>query len=153
MSIPHLMSISKILPVLLIGCILGYYFFWLITERKRSAHIRSKFSSLSDQDFLKYQIFSDNSIPDRVILSFKYFFESAYSLENSHLVAPDMTLTDLSSISPASPMTDDIEVCFLLRKLEAMDKRYADTLQNGTLAEIILMCWKLGINVKPSCLQ
>lgn len=146
-----LLTLSRsFLPVILIAIVLGYYSIWLYMGHKQAKENRNETLPVSDEEFLKHILFKDNALPEHVALAFKYFFESAYSLDNLHLISPNMTIEDLSSISPASPMVDDLEVCFLLKRLEDIDQRHVQTLQNGTIAEIIVMCWKLGIHVRGS---
>lgn len=118
----------------------GYYIFWYWRGRRNARNLRQNVPQTPHEVFVRHQLFEANNIPHGYVLAFVRFFEDAYGLKGRSLIAPTMKLSDISSISPDSPMADDIEVSYLLKRLETVDSNAAATLREGTVAEIIPTC-------------
>lgn len=139
-------SLDQVAIALLVATGVGYYVFWHWTERRNARRLRHDTSKTSHEAFIRDSLFEKNHVPAEYALAFVQFFEEAYGLRGRSLIEPSMTLDDISSISPDSPMADDIEVAYLLKKLEKLDESAANALRRGTIAEAIVACWKLGID-------
>jgi hypothetical protein len=140
-------DLDRILMIALIAIPMGCYFAWYINGKRRASQARSLVPATSDSEFLHHKAFLKANVPEDYILSFKRFFEYEYSLGKC-LARPEMTIRNLSDISPDSPLVDALGVCYLDRDLERSDKSAPSVLRSGTIADIICLCWKLNIK-KP----
>jgi len=139
------LSSEQVEVVAMLLIIFGGYFAWLFMGWRKASRLRKGVSHTTDEDFLKNKKLMDSGVPPAYALTFKRFIESEYGLKARDVVAPDMTLDFVGSLSPHSPMVDDLEICYLLKRLETVAPPAAETLMKGTIADIIVVCWGLGI--------